>query len=604
MPNPLPQRSNNNEHSIITMTKYSYIVGLFVTAGLIWSSCSSLDEDVSNASQEKVVAQFSLSVSGKNATRMSGEVVQATNAFLGMQEISLIPFAKGVAANEPDEPIAADDNSLGLRIALPDLGVSDLQANNKSKLYSNVLVPVGTNAFLVYGRSAHADNAPATNGKIVATGLDGSPAGMTFSLQPICSEVTTNGAAGETGNNIIAYLNTVFAAREGVFDWSSSSYPILNGLYDLVKDMKAGASASVQAFVQEIYEILKPSASTEYVQNVLKAILVEHLVNGELPETLPDVVTLPSDCEGYPADCGLPDGTAVIQWNETNKRYEAVTSQNNLGAMNVDVTNFTYPAELWYRSNSRINTDYESRAADYATQATWDGVLGTYLKQISTVEGATRSIAVRRQLQYAVGRLDLRLEAKATEGGTTTVLTELKDKAGTSIPVNKLTITGILVGQQSPVDFKFQSKGSNDYTIYDNSAIVSSINPDADAFSHTLVLETQKNQSVNVAVELLNNSGYSIVTGSNDDIVPPGCKFYVIGQLNPVDVEGYNQDNDIKNRVFCQDHVTKVTLTVTDLTKGYYVIPPLRSAQLEFSLAVANWKISTSVGGELEYNED
>lgn len=600
MPNPLPQRSNNNEHSIITMTKYSYIVGLFVTAGLTWSSCSSLDEDVSNASQEKVVAQFSLSVSGKNATRMSGEVVQAGNAFLGMQEISLIPFAKGVAASEPDEPIAADDNSLGLRIALPDLGVSDLQANNKSKLYSNVLVPVGTNAFLVYGRSAHADNAPATNGKIVATGLDGSPAGMTFSLQPICSEVTTSGAAGETGNNIIAYLNTVFETQNGVFDWSSSSYPILNGLYDMVKDMKAGASASVQAFVQEIYETLKPSASTEYVQNVLKAMLAVET----LPETLPDVVTLPSDCEGYPADCGLPDGTAVIQWNETNKRYEAVTSQNNLGAMNVDVTNFTYPAELWYRSNSRINTDYESRAADYASETTWDGVLGTYLKQISAVEGATRSIAVRRQLQYAVGRLDFRLEAKTTEGGTSTVLTELKDKAGTSIPVNKLTITGILVGQQSPVDFKFQSKGSNDYTIYDNSAIVSSINPDADAFSHTLVLETQKNQSVNVAVELLNNSGYSIVTGSNDDIVPPGCKFYVIGQLNPVDVEGYSQDNDIKNRVFCQDHVTKVTLTVTDLTKGYYVIPPLRSAQLEFSLAVANWKISTSVGGELEYNED
>ena len=575
------------------------------------TSCSTFDEDALNEAREKVVAQISLSVSGKNDTRMADNVVQENSNFLGMQEISLIPFAKSVVANEPDEPIASGDHNIGSRILLADLGVNDLQAYNKSKLYSDVFIPVGTNAFLVYGHSAHADNAYATNGKIVPTGLDGNPAGMTFSLQPICGEVTNigteqapiNGAAGATGNKILDYLNTIFETQEGVFDWSSSSYPVLNGLYDMVTEMKAGASASVEAFVQQIYDALKGSVTVDYVKPVLKAILC--VTN--LPETLPDAanVTLPDDCDGYPADCGLPDGTAVIQWNPTSKKFEAITNQNNLGALNVDVTNFTYPAELWYRSNSRINTDYESRAEDYATEITWEGVLGTYLEEISAVNAATKSIAIRRQLQYAVGRLDLRLEAK--NGNTT--LTSLVDKAGTSFNVSDLPITGILVGQQSPVNYLFQSKWQGDtdplYTIYD-SAIEGTINAEANVYTHTLVLETAKDQPVNIAIELQNNSGESILTrvpgDDEDQIIPNGCKFYLVGQLviksedgngGYTYIENYSETDPAKNRVFCQDHVTQVTFTVSDLTKAYYVIPPLSNTDIEFSLGVINWKMST-----------
>lgn len=598
------------------MTKYSYIVG-FLATGLMLISCSTFDEDAQNDVHEKVVAQISFSISGKNVTRMADNVVQANNNFLGMQEISLIPFAKGVAVNEPSEPIASGDHSIGSRILLADLGMNDLQINNKSKLYSNVYIPVGTNAFLVYGHSAHADNAYATNGKIVPAGLDGNPADMTFSLQPICSKVTNigteqtpiNGAAGATGNKIVRYLNTIFEAQEGVFDWSSSSYPVLYGLYNVITSMKAGASVSVEAFVREIYDALKASAGVEYVKPVLKAILALDETDN-LPATLPDAgeVALPDDCDGYPADCSLPDGTAVIQWNTTTKKYEAVTNQNNLGGLNVDVTNFTYPAELWYRCNSRINTDYESRADDYATETTWEGVLSTYLEKISAVNAATKSVAIRRRLEYAVSRLDLRLEAK----NGNTALTELVDKAGTHFDLDDFSITGILVGQQSPVDYLFQSKWQQDgdplYTIYDN-AIVGTINAATNVYTHTLVLETAKNQPVNIAIELQNNSDESILTrvpgDTEDQIIPKGCKFYLVGTLNPVGQTGYNADGeDWQNRVFCQDHVTQVTFTVSDLTKAYYVIPPLSSTKLEFSLAVAKWKISTSVGGELVYNED
>ena len=584
------------------MSKYSCIIGFF-TIGLALTACSSYEEDALDESQQKVTAQIALSVSGKTNTRMTNDATQADEAFKGMQDITLLLFGK---SGTNDNPIESGDHRISSPVLLPYLPANGLYSNN-SKLYYDISIPIGVNAFLVYGRSL-----AATNGKLNPSERypDADPATITFSPVQLVSNVTTGHAAGEKGDNIIAYMNSIFKANAN-YNWSNeTSYPILYGLYPLVQNMKAGSTASVKAFIQEIYEALKESASVNYVQNVLKAILVEDLNEGNLPSTLPTTVTLPTNCQGYPADCGLPDGTAVVQWKDG--QFEAVTNQNNLGAMNVDVTKFVKPAELWYRSNSRINTDILSHKDDYETKSTWGAVLDEYAVQKGTITTTTKSIAIRQELNYAVSRLDLRLEAK----NGSTPLTKLVDKAGTEFNLTDLPITGILVGQQSSVDYLFHSKwtqvGDPLYTIYD-SVIEGAINAkddhDADVYTHTLVLETAKDQTVNVAIELQNNSDESILTqvpgDTEDQIIPKGCKFYLVGTLNPVGQTGYNADGeDWQNRVFCQDHVTKATFTVSDLTKAYYVIPPLSSTKLEFSLAVAKWKISTSVGGELIYNEN
>lgn len=551
------------------MTKYTYIAG-FLTASMALAACSSYEAEFLNVPAQQVTAQLSLSVSGKTGTRMTDAATQSDQAFRGMTDIVLIPFALPRSA---DETIKATDSRVADNQALADFTSFEFSSN--SNLF-DITIPVGTNAFLIYGRSS-----ATSTGELTPEGLTSAqPGGISFSPVQIVPSVTAGQAAGEKGDAIIDYLNTIFNAN-----WADrTNYPALYGFYEMLPKMKAGSSASVLAFVNEIYDVLKKSPTAAGVGDVLKAMLAVDALPAELPET----VTLPADCQGYPADLGLPEGTAVIEWNETDKKFVAVTSQNNLGAMNVDVTKFVKPAELWYRTNSRINTDYESRRDDYETQPTWDGVLDAYAVQNGTVQPETKSVAVRQQMQYAVGRLDMKLTATTTT---------LKDKENHEININDLSVTGVLVGQQCPVDFLFKSKGGDAFTVYD-SEISTTIN--ATAPTHTLVLETQKDEDVNIAVELTNNSDVDIVTGADDQIVPPGCKFYLIGQLSVGGHTNYDANTDAKNRVFCQDYVTEVTFAVSDLKNAYYVIPPLSAAELQLSLGVTKWRMVTPAGIELK----
>lgn len=582
--------------------------------------------------------QLALSASGSNATtRMSAAITQAdekTNGshFRGISNLFLLPFQ---ITKTGSDCIGGYDTPSGSQVVAGNNTIPSIYNGANSKYYLDVVIPVGTNAFLVYGRATGNKTTLAekqTNGILEATGLTSTvgttPSGISFAPVPMVNSTTS----WTKRDAIITYLNSIFNK-----DWAdATNHPVLNGLYDVVKNMKAGSSASVLAFVQEIYDALKNANGTD-VENVRKAIAGIETVDEEHP--LPASITaLPTACQGYPTtDLGLPEGAAVIEWKETKNdnnvlteaKFVAVTDKNNLGAMNVDVTNFVFPAELYYRANSRIHTseveltDVNTQAPTIFNRAAWgnlasDGTSSVLKQQLSgnnlftpngMVYNTTTIVAITDPLQYAVSRLDLKLTASETK---------LQDNAeGTpnEIPVSSLKITGVLVGQQSPVDYLFHSKWTKDgdplYTIYDSKIDEDASTFGASKFTHTLVMETLKDQAVNVAIELQNNSDIDIVTGADKHIVPPGCKFYLIGRLNPQEKNaddtyrfGYESNVPEKNRVFCQDHVTEVTFTVANLQNGYYVIPPLSSTKLEFSLGIADWKISTSVGGELEYNED
>ena len=593
--------------------------------------------------------QLALSASSSNATtRMSADITQAIEQnngshFRGISDLFLLPFR---VTQTGKDCIDGEDVPMGSQVLAdqPTILNTSLNYGPNSKYYFDVLIPIGTNAFLVYGRATPPSDINEStnpiafrqkNGRLAVEGLSSSgmqPENVVFKPVPMVSNISSGQAVSSKGEAIITYLNNIFQAQEGVFDWSSTDYPALNAIYDVVKAMKAGSSASVIAFVQEVYDAIKNSADAAGVSAVLNAIKNSTYVT----LSADDKLAFKQDYTGYPTDdTGLPEGAAAIIWNNT--QFEAVTTPNNIGALNVDVNNFAYPAELYYRANSRIHTsdvkitDAEAQAESIfvTNHASWGNVSEnvdntTVLNQAGSnqteklftsdgmVYNTTTVVAITDPLQYAVSRLDLKL----TANGETLV-----DNADVPnyIPVNSLEITGVLVGQQSPVDYLFHSTWAAEgnhplYTIYD-----SQIDVDASAiatssqFTHTLVLETLKDQAVNIAVELKNNSDKDIVTGTDKQIVPPGCKFYLVGQLviksedgngGYTYIENYSETDPAKNRVFCQDHVTQVTFTVSDLTKAYYVIPPLSSTKLEFSLAVANWKISTSVGHELEYNED
>lgn len=598
---------------------------------MLFSACANYD-DLEFVPVSDVVkhTQLALSASGSNtATRMSSAVTQADEQangshFRGISDLFLLPFQ---ISNNDRDYIKQNFSPSGSQVVAGNNTIPSIYNGANSKYYLDVAIPVGTNAFLVYGRATGSNSSLTerqTNGVLAHEGLTSTvgttPAGITFSPIQMVSQVTTNHAAGTKGDDIITYLNSIFNQN-----WADATgYPVLYNFYDMVTAMQAGSSASVIAFVQEIYDALKNSSSANGVSTVISAIENSNYV------TVSDgKLSFKEDYQGYPTtDLGLPDGAAVILWNETSHSFEAVTSKNNFNGLNADVTNFVFPAELYYRANSRIHTseveltDVNTQAPAIFNRAAWgnlesDNNTSVLKQQLSgnnlftpngMVYNTTTIVAITDPLQYAVSRLDLKL----TASGET-----LEDNADTPnpIPVSSLKITGVLVGQQSPVDYLFHSKWANEgdqlYTIYDSKIDEDASAFNASKFTHTLVMETVKDQEVNIAVEIQNNSDFDIVTGTDKHIVPPGCKFYLIGQLNPQEKNadntykfGYDPDVPEKNRVFCQDHMTSVTFTVNDLRNAYYVIPPLSSTQLEFSLAVASWKISTSVGKELEYNED
>ena len=88
-------------------------------------------------------------------------------------------------------------------------------------------------------------------------------------------------------------------------------------------------------------------------------------------------------------------------------------------------------------------------------------------------------------------------------------------------------------------------------------------------------------ETVNFAVEFLNNSGKDFV--GKDGIIPNGCKFYLIGQL---DINKLSAENKIIDQIFKQDYVTEVIAKVGSLRNAYNVIPDLRAPKLELGLSV------------------
>lgn len=551
------------------------------------SSCSTEESELDTLWQsgKSIYTQISVAVPSTAGTRMSEAVVQKDNQFLGIQDLYLIPFYK--TGTGDDDPITSADTRLGARVQLPavgsdaanSIGSTSLYANNNSKLYANVEVNVGTNAFLVYGMAVPtASGNNAVDGKLVATGLDGNPSDIGFSLQPIRENTDVTGEA----QTLADYLNAIYNADT----WAA--VPVLKGLQEQVETMKAGSAASIKAFAQDLYGALEFAQSVEAVAAVRTAILKGAASIDAL------------DLGDYPTD--IPAGAAVVLYDTSAKEFTVVTDKNNLGAMSIAINAFTYPAQLWYRSNSRINTDIESKADEYANTTdndTWAKVLDTYTTKPGVVDFQTKSVAIRNPLEYAVARFDCTI---ALPAGVTT----LKDFEGNEIAAADLAMTGILVGQQKSVDFLFHPVGTTVQTVYDNQLTTTALS--AATPNYTLVLETAADTKVNVAIELQNNSTTDIITKTGE-IVAPGCRFYLIGQLDPATVETKPEGWGTAG-VFKQDHNTQVTFTLrpdkvsdevlSSLANAYYVLPDLSATALELSLGVTDWRMVTPTDVELK----
>ena len=620
----------------------------FFTSMLAFTACSTEEEmQPVNGIVNLQATQLALTVNGQGAlqTRMTDDIVQEgadadLNKFRGISELHLIPFSIRVADGEAlgAEPVTADRQRFGAELIDPRSGIgaknTDLAINTNAKVYFDVMIPVGTNAFLCYAQATAAEATGQTaqqskhqNGVLniqnTYAQTPGAADGITFSLEPI----TTTADAQSAGEKLTTFLNSMYDAAAA--DWAS--VPLLSGSKEALMALNAGSSADVQEFVTRLYNSLAFAKDQNKVKDVLKVITDNtNVETGVFTNT---------DLAGYPANIGLPDGAAYITWVTTATtehpygHFEVATDKSNTGALSVDVATYTYPASLWYRANSRIHTSTLKVAGDtpdaihntvkgyFTTPDSWDKTETNVLNQtvgsdalftpqgIVSVDPRTTIVAITNPLQYAVARLDAKvaLSTAITAEEGKYYLEDNKKKIevvdGTTFPVS-----GILIAGQNNVDWQFLPvTAPTSSTIYDNQLSTSgycvktvSAETDTQMALRTLVLETVKNATVTIALELVNQSGQDIVTGADDHIVPPGCKFYLIGQLDPKATTGVTAPATAHGKVFRQDQVTTVTFRIGDLKQAYNVIPDLTNPQLEFSLGVTDWKLSTPVGIELE----
>lgn len=593
---------------------------------LFLSSCSSSDDiadNTGNTTGEAVKTSFTLSVGmpGGNsssakanpATRMGDDIAQAQTSpvFRGMDKMTLIPFHLGTAGNT----LTGTETRLGnSNVNLPNTvanSVTKLTTTGNAKVYTDVSVPTTTNAFLFYGKAIDNEAGQPINtpgdmfkfGTLTPAGLDaGNPTGINFTPTQIAPSPTTTKA-----DAIATYLTSIANAT----GWSAvkadaqGNGSALVALYQNFITMSAGSSKSVQLALQDLYTSLESLKNSQTTENQTVITAIETAITDKATVDGKGTLTLKDEVAGYPEDNNLPDGAATVSWNSTDKKFTA--SQNSTYTKDAVLvsafTSYVYPANLWYRANTAIKTSDDALNSEYKDGVEWSTILGKYNEDNGTVTASTRSIALKDQIQYAVARLDTKVTCAGTLYDHNGAVVALKDGG--------FPVTGILVGGQKKVDWQFQPSTASDatqYTVYDkemNSTTSGSTTTKMIAsttgsiYNHTLLLESSKDQAVNMVVELENNTGKAFY-GHNKQVIPAGSKFYMVAQLNPSATSGVTQPTSAgtafdRTKVFQQDFTTIANLKIVSndadghdkgLGAAYNVIPDLRTPALSIGLSV------------------
>ena len=575
-------------------------MGTVALAGLgVMSSCSSDDlgnDSTTNPGETKAVkTQFALNIPRANGgTRMSDVNTQAKQNFLGMQDIRMYSFS--------GNPTSTSTSTATFALAEIASGIT---ADASSKIYSDVSVPVGTTHFLFY---AHAPQGT-TDADKFAKGV------LTFTAPTTDATATSSISAalvavkGTDATSQTALLN-ILNGVAGVNGWATEGADTkLGKLYTQYIKAKAGSANSIRFTLQSLYNSLSGviSAADDAQKTVAENIRKE-IDKSFTPTTGTDGYVTLAYKEGsaystYPNNINLPDGAVQLTYAEATKTFSYPTS-STLGALTLDAAKICFPASIYYfQSSDLAATAVELDASKWPTSTTaWTGTAAPWLKDAtnladgwtSDVKATTRSIAMRQNINYGVANLatTVKCGAASLPDNTDLTVTDPSEFAGTvAVPKEGFTVTGLLIGgQPTKVGFDFQPTSDAKYvqTVYDkNFTGIVAMNGVASAVNYTIVLPNDngrgvaKQEKVNVAIELTNNSG--VAFRGADGIIPAGGKFYLVGQLNPdaKTIEGVTNP-----AVFMSDYMTTMNLTITSLKSAYNTIPDLRSTKLQLGLSV------------------
>lgn len=519
---------------------------LLASAGL--ASCSSDDTFSGSKGQsgEPVKTQFAISVPAGKAGRLAQDIVQGQNpaVFRGMNNINLISFNAAPAAGGTGTEV----------IKLGSILDNELQANTSAKVYYEVPIEVGTTNFLFYGEAYSATPNAKTDGALKAT-IGESVDGIKFELQSIA----TNAENDSEVATLKAALNQVAGATDGTTAWKDATSD-LKKYYEALISLKAGSATSVKLALADLKAGLEEKVTATGEEDLKAAIIAA--INAAVESI--------KSCT-YPRNINLPDGAAQLKFEGGAFSYIDSENIGNLSYTSMD--RFVYPASLYYTTNTAIKTSTSRLADQYGTD--WDACLDLYNGGGTSVEANTQSVALVKQIQYAVGRLDV-----AAKFASATVKDNLQEDFNTAAGEG-ITLDGILVGGQKNVGWDFVTPINDTvYTIYDASVTSTKIGTEDikdKVMAQTLALATADGEKVRFAIELTNNTGVAF-TGV-DGIVPAGARFYLVGELEP-------QTGVANNRVFEQAYNTKANVTINSLAHAYNGIPDLKNPKLELGLSV------------------
>lgn len=575
---------------------FALMSAALLTGAVAFTSCSSDGEVAGDggtgATGEVVKTQFAISIPGALSTRLAPTIVQANNNFRGMQNIRLVPITVASAPTSDSKPILGTetitDNPIALTMA--DNGLT-AAGDDKYKIYNNVEIPVGTNAFLFYAEATK-NGTDAKNGVLVPSyetsgWKEGIVSNIRFNLKSILGEKS----AAPKRDEVIAALNAIANTR----GWSATTDAYLKNLYTNFIALKAGSSNSVRLAVQDLYNAINANNVT-ITDNTVKVALETTIKQYFTPagDEAPNYTLTWNEDPSYPTQFGLPDGAVQVAWS--TDRFIVVESNIEYGdgtnmSLNVPaLTDYVYPAALYYWVNSSIRTANTAvLATGAASQNSWNEILNLYTTPGYTVTNETQSVSLSQVINYAVAQLKVNahFSGEIEDNGDAWPAGDPVGQKIVTVPSEGFTLTGILIGGQKNAEWDFSVDDTAfEKTIYDSQigddgagiGILNSTTGITPAYS--LALETAGNsgetkESVNFALEFVNNSESEFI--GKDGVIPVGGKFYLVGKLTA---------DDTHTKVFEQDHTTEANVTITSLKSAYNCIPDLRAPRLELGLAV------------------
>ena len=548
------------------------------------------------------------SVSNSRAmSRLAEEVVQLNNAaeYRSISDIHLIAVKK-------------DENGMSVSNAVVDKPEIQDYTTTRYYHFSYCDMMFGVNRCLAYAKAKNVDKGSSLSTKIFNGCLTessylsnylNSTDQITFEPVSIYSDATV----GEDGIHADAWtlanaLTDIAQTQIEEVYWSASTNKDLKALfinftnsgYDL-----PGSAASVKKWIEAV-QVAADNLSFDdgtIEEQIRQEIFAKASAYLDKNNAI-SIFNL-----NYPQNINLPDGAAAVRWADTadGKKFVPQLQTTTLDDIN-SVSRFVYPPALYYFVNSGIKTsntpvkfDEGDEVHGYRYDTSWSTVLDRF-NSGTVISSDTKSVAVADPLQYAVAQLQVKVKVHDDADATS-----LKYNGTATIPYTDndtehyFRLTGVIIGGQRTVGYNFKPLTNSDMDVkfvYDSQVPAGFVlQKNSTNVFNTLVLQSYDGEDVNVILEFeyTGDTAFKCLNGW----VYPNTRFYLVGEVKlstgtPSEGVAEGDKEEVKKRVFTQDRITAIQMTVSSLEKAYNVLPSILSKNLEIGvMTTPQWIAAT-----------